>query len=202
MFSRSGNRDFSEALSVIDSCITVEMNSIMVRAVTDDEIKSAAFQLGSIKSPGQDGYPGIFFQHYWSVVGNGVCKAVKRFFSSGFLLKELNQTDIVLIPKMQFPESLAQFRPISLCNFSLKVITEDMANRLKGILQKVITPNQSAFVPGRLIQDNVLVAHEAFHYPKMRKKGVDGYIALKLDFQKAHDRVEWDFLEGKIQKNL
>ncbi|KAF7132078.1 hypothetical protein RHSIM_Rhsim09G0067200 [Rhododendron simsii] len=72
----------------------------------------------------------------------------------------------VLIPKVLAPESLAQFQPISLCNFNLKVITKVMANRLKGLLNGFVSVNQSAFVPGRMIQDCVIVAHEAFHFLK------------------------------------
>lgn len=200
LFSRSRNRDFSEVLNFVDQCISNEMNASLTRVVSDEEIKIATFQLGSLKSPGPDGYPGFFFQKYWAEVGVDLCKAVRRFFATGFLLKELNQTDIVLIPKVPFPESLSQFRPISLCNFVLKVITKVMANRLKGILQSVVSPNQSAFVPGRLIQDNVFVAHEAFHFMKLKKKGAEGFMALKLDFNKAYDRVGWDFVEALLLK--
>ncbi|XP_058180015.1 uncharacterized protein LOC131298548 [Rhododendron vialii] len=164
LFSHSGQRDFSEALSVVNSCITEDMNARLIKEVTEEEIKLAAFQLGSLKAPGPDGYLGFFFQYYWSTVGEGLCKAVQRFFTSGYILKELNQTNIVLIPK------------------------------------KIISPNQSAFVPGRLIQDNVLVAHEAFHFLKLKKKGGDGYMGLKLDFNKAYDRVEWDFIEDLLKK--
>lgn len=75
-----------------------------------------------------------------------------------------------------------------------------MANRLKGILREVVSPNQSAFVPVRLIQDNVFVAHEAFHFLKMKKKGNNGFLALKSDFNKAYDRIEWDFVEPLLLK--
>lgn len=109
-------------------------------------------------------------------------------------------TNIVLIPKVKFPESLGQYRLSSLCNFSVKVITKVLANRLKSILQEVISLNQSAFVPGRLIQGNILVAHEAFHALKLKKKGLDGFMALKLDFNKAYDRVEWDFVDALMGK--
>lgn len=200
LFDHSGIREFSDVLSVVERCITDEMNCALVREVSVEEIKHAAFELGSLKALGPDGYSGFFFQTFWEKVGESVCKAVKRFFSNGFMLKELNNTNIVLIPKVMFPESLGQFRPISLCNFSLKVISKVMANRLKNILIKVITPNQSAFVPGRMIQDNVIVAHEAFHFLKMKKKGQDGFMVVKLDFNKAYDRVEWDFVEALLVK--
>ncbi|KAF7146373.1 hypothetical protein RHSIM_Rhsim04G0047200 [Rhododendron simsii] len=200
LFECSGPRDFSEVLANVKCCISEDMNAKLIEQVSVEEIKKAAFQLGSLKAPGPNGYPGFFFQRYWDKVGEEVCKAVQRFFSNGYMLKELNRTNIVLIPKVTFPESLGQYRPISLCNFSAKVITKVMANRLKSHLQKVVSPNQSAFVPGRLIQDNVLVAHEALHYLKLKRKGLDGFMALKLDFNKAYDRVEWDFLKALLEK--
>lgn len=75
-----------------------------------------------------------------------------------------------------------------------------MANRLKKILNPVISVNQSAFVPGRMIQDSIIVAHEAFHFLSKKKSGRDGFMAIKLDFSKAYDRVEWDFLEALLLK--
>lgn len=122
------------------------------------------------------------------------------FFSNGHLFKELNQTNIVLISKVPHPEKLSQFRPISLSNFSLKIITKILANRLEPILKTVISPQQSAFVPGRLIQDNILVSHEAFHHLKLKKQGGLYEMAIKLDFNKAYDRVQWDFLQAILLK--
>lgn len=199
LYEHSGPRDFSNILSVVDNVISEGMNLSLIRDVSKDEIKRAAFELGSLKSPGPDGYPGFFFQSFWDKVGNEVCGAVKRFFSNGFFLRKLNNTNITLIPKVFCPKALGQFRPISLCNFAMKVITKVMANRLKSILQEIISPNHSAFFLGHLIQDNIIVAHEVFHFLKM-KKGTGGFMALKLDFNKAYDGVEWDFVEALMNK--
>lgn len=133
-------------------------------------------------------------------MGLDVSKAVKSFFSDGPLLKDFNSTNLVLIPKVKFPESLSQLRPISLCKFCLKIITKVLANRLKRILKSIISPNQSAFVPGRMIQDSILVAHEAFHFLNRKKQGKESFMAVKLDFNKAYDMVEWDFLEAVMKK--
>lgn len=133
-------------------------------------------------------------------MGEHVCKAVRSFFLGGYLLKELNRTNLVLIPKVANLVKLSQFRSISLCNFSLKIITKILANRLKKILKSLISPHQYAFVPERLIQDNIMVAHKAFHYLKLKKKGSVGQMAVKIDFNKAYDRVEWDFLREVLRK--
>ncbi len=95
---------------------------------------------------------------------------------------------------------MADYRPISLCNVVYKLVAKTLANRLKKILPLIISENQSAFIPGRLIVDNVLVAYEALHHMKNWRGGKEGLLALKLDISKAYDRVEWIFLEHIMRK--
>jgi hypothetical protein len=106
---------------------------------------------------------------------------------------------VVLIPKVNNPEKITQYRPISLCNGVYKVISNMLANRLKIILPDIIGENQSALVPGRLITDNIMLAYECVHSIK-KKRGKQGPCAVKLDIHKAYDRVEWCFLEKMMLK--
>jgi len=111
----------------------------------------------------------------------------------GKLLKEVNHTLITLIPKVPNPETTAHYRPISLCNVLYKILAKILVNRMRPILQRIIHPTQSVFIPHRTIHDNILIAHEIMTKFK-HFKGKKGYVALKLDMEKAYDRIEWDFL--------
>ncbi|KAM6550661.1 hypothetical protein CsatB_000469 [Cannabis sativa] len=123
---------------------------------------------------------------------------VRSFFASGSFPPSLNETNIVLIPKKKNAEIMNDIRPISLCNVLYKIISKVLANRLKLVLPDVISETQSAFLPGRLISDNIMVSFEIMHYLKRKRLGKDGYMALKLDMSKAYDRVEWPFIESVL----
>nr|GEV71134.1 hypothetical protein [Tanacetum cinerariifolium] len=135
----------------------------MVREVTSKEIRDAIFAMGDNKAPGPDGYSALFFKESWNIIASDVTKAVKEFFTNGFLLKELNHTIIALIPKVNTPMSINDYRPISCCNVLLKCISSIIANRMKDCLQKLVCLNQYAFVSGRRISDNILLIQELMH---------------------------------------
>ena len=150
----------------------------------------AVKQIGGLKAPGPDGLTAGFFHDHWSSIGQEVCSIVSNFFTTGKLENEVNSTYIALIQKIANPLKVSDFRPISLCNVFYKIISKTLANRLKCILPDIISANQSAFIPGCLISDNVLVAYETLHTMHSRMWGKKGYMALKLDMSKAYDRVE------------
>lgn len=200
LFATECVEDDLDILSCVDHVVTEDINTALLQEISSQEIKDAAMQMGSLKAPGPDGYHGIFYQQYWDIIHREVQGIVKDFFAESCNPTTLNSTNIVLIPKVPNPESVTQYRPISLCNYSYKIISKVMANRLKQFIPEIISPAQNAFVPNRQIQDNILLAHEAFHLLKLRKSTKLYKLGMKLDMNKAYDRVEWNFLEAMMRK--
>ena len=142
----------------------------------------------------------LFFQKLWGITVGEIFRSVKEFFSADILDARLNQTNICLIPKTDRPCEMTEFRPISLCNVSYKIISKIMSKRLKFFLPTLISETQSAFVAKRLITDNILVAQEVFHALRTNPSCKAKFVAIKTDMSKAYDRVEWSFLEALMCK--
>lgn len=195
--SHAGSSDF---LNHIPASITSLQNSMLTRSISQEEAKSALFSMHPDKSPGPDGLNPGFYQAYWDVVGSDIVTMCNQFLQSGQLQPGLNETNLVLIPKVAKPQNMGDLRPIALCNVMYKILTKILANRLKSVLGGIILENQSAFIPGRSITDNVIVAFETQHFIKRKRQGKDGWVAVKADMSKAYDRVEWDFLRGIMIK--
>ena len=146
-----------------------------------------------LKAPSSDGMPPLFFQYFWSTCGEVVTSTVLDFLNHGMSPPNFNDTHIVLIPKIKEPKHVFDYRPISLCNVAYKIASKAIANRLKKFLPSIISDTQSAFVHGRFITDNVLVAFETMHHISRKKRDKLGEITIKLDMSKAYDRVECFF---------
>lgn len=167
------------------------------RDVNDEEIREAVFSMGALKAPGLDGLHPIFYQANWEIVGPSVCRLVREAFSNPEKIQEVNDTAIVLIPKVDAPTSMSQFRPISLYNVVYKVVTKVLASRLKWFMPQLVAPNQCSFIPGHHSFDNIVVAQEIFHTMRKRK-GKKGMVAVKIDLEKAYDRLSWEFLKETL----
>lgn len=116
----------------------------------------------------------------------------------GAVPHETNRTFIYLIPKVSSPEELTQLRPISLCNVLVKVISKVLANHLQSVLPRLVSGFQSSFVSGRLTTDNITTAQEIIHTLRKRKSR-KVWMIVKLDLEKAYDRVSWDFLRKVLR---
>ena len=111
-----------------------------------------------------------------------------------------NETHVRLIPKTRGAKTVADYRPIALCSTHYKIIAKVLTSRLQPVLQAIISKNQSAFVMGRTISDNVLITHEVLHYLQTSRASVQSSMAVKTDRSKAYDRIEWNFLERVLEK--
>lgn len=145
----------------------------------------------SNKSPGPDGFPCEFFKTTWPIIASDFTTAVQSVFKLGFLPKGINSTILALVPKKTDAQEMKDFRPIACCNVLYKVVSKILANRLKIILPKVIVENQFAFVKGRLMMENVLLASELVK--DYHKDTTSPRCAMKIDISKAFDSVQWSF---------
>ncbi|XP_074290178.1 uncharacterized protein LOC141616912 [Silene latifolia] len=161
---------------------------------TASDVKKAFFDMKPNKSPGPDGFPPRFYQLFWHTVNVDITSTVLGFLNNGHLPPAWNNTHIVLIPKVVNPESISQFRLISLCNVIYRAASKCIALRLRKVTNNIIDQNQNAFLPGRLISDTGFLGHEIISYINQRRSGTRCFGAIKLDMNKAFDRVSWPFL--------
>nr|XP_027083663.1 uncharacterized protein LOC113705962 [Coffea arabica] len=170
----------SDLLQHIPAILTDEENDLLEQFPSEVEIRNAVFTMDGESAPGPDGYT--------------VCS----FFCGAELPRAITATSIALIPKVGHPQDFSQFRPISLCNFINKLISRILADRLARVLPRIISPQQSGFVRGRLISDNFLLAQELISNIGRTSRNAD--VALKLDMSKAYDRVSWIFLTTVLRR--
>ncbi|GJY42406.1 hypothetical protein Tco_0429676 [Tanacetum coccineum] len=166
-----GNKGATSVLNSNDlfrNQIPNEVAEHMIREVSDREIKDAIFSIGDDKSPGPDNYYVAFFKEAWDIIAHDVTNPMK----------------------------INDYRPISCCNVLFKCITKIISNRMKDCLTGLVSLNQSAFIPGRRISDNILLTQELMHNYHLDRG--PARCAFNVDIQKAYDTVDWDFLKDVL----
>ena len=162
-----------------------------------EEVYLAISELNGDKAPGPDGFPIAFWQFCWEFVKDEIIGFFKDFYERGKFVRSLNSTFLVLVPKKGRTDDLRDYRPISLVGGLYKILAKVLANRLKKVVSKVVSPTQNAFVEGRQILDAALIANEAIY---SLLKGNEAGMLCKLDLEKAYDHINWDFLLTVMQK--
>ena len=133
------------------------------------------------------------------MVGDSVCQFISSIFLNPREIRRINQIFISLIPKVDHLEFVTQFRPISLCNVMYKLVTKTVANKLKRIMPILVAPTQCGFIKGRTSSNNIIIAQEVIH--KMHHlRGNKGFMAIKIDLEKAYDKLDWNFVNQTLQE--
>ncbi|KAH1075320.1 hypothetical protein J1N35_027648 [Gossypium stocksii] len=184
--------------SIAFSCLNDEDFNFLNRLVLDEKIKGVLFYMAPLKALGSDSFHTLFYQSQWDHVGTSVYVWIKEVFNGKNIDSDLNNSLIVLIPKTYNLVEFSQFQPISLCSVLYKLVLKIIANRFRVIFLRLLAPEQVRFVVGRSITDNIIIAQEVIHSMKGMHKNRK-WIAIKIDQEKAFDRVRWDFIEASLQ---
>nr|XP_009761621.1 PREDICTED: uncharacterized protein LOC104213776 [Nicotiana sylvestris] len=187
-----------DIINCIPRCVTDADNESLTAIPDTKEIRDAVFYMDPDSAVWPDGYNGKFFQSCWDIIKEDITDFVQDVFSGRRLTKFFSHTCLVLIPKVDSPNSFSDLRSISLNNFTANIISKILSKRLNPILGKLISENQSGFVKGRLITENILIAQEIDQ--GVNKKNRGGNAIIKLDMAKAYDRISWTFLIAVMRK--
>nr|XP_016490429.1 PREDICTED: uncharacterized protein LOC107810195 [Nicotiana tabacum] len=194
--SQSGYLSTVEEIWNID--VQGEDNRYMYELPDEEEIRNTVFSMDPNSVARPNGFNGHFYQATWNIIKKEVCQFVQAYFFGTSLTKYFTHTNLVLIPKVSSLSTLDQLRPISLCNVSNKIISKLLSTRLSQLLPKLISDNQTGFVKGRLITENILLAQEIVH--DIGKNNQGGNIVIKLDMSKAYGKLSWSFLTTVLRK--
>jgi hypothetical protein len=172
-------------------------NEELEKPFSELEIKDSAFSMEKNTAPGPDHIPVEFYQHCWDIIKGDLVDLFEDFHNSKLDIGRFNYGIITLLPKVKEANNIKQYRPICLLNVVYKIFTKTLMLRLDKIMGKIINRSQSGFLKDRNIMDGILALHEILHDTKIRKR--DGLI-LKLDFEKAYDKLNWDFLQDCLRQ--
>ncbi|XP_049405051.1 uncharacterized protein LOC125868449 [Solanum stenotomum] len=167
--------------------VNQEQNNNLTAMPTIEELKEIVFSMNPNSAAGLDVMNGYFFQKCWQIIKNDVFGVIQVFFCGEIIPKYFSHSCIVLLPKVSNPTKITKFRPISLSNFTSKIISKLVSSRLGPIQHELVSLNQYGFVKGRSISENFMLAQEIIH--QIWKPNIGSNVVIKLDMAKAYDRV-------------
>lgn len=174
-----------------------EEKKSLVKNISKQEIKLALESMADDKAPGPDGLNARSYKFLWPFLAPKLEEFISSFHKYAQIPAGLNSSFVVLIPKIPNPIMVKDFRPISLINTSIKILTKILANRLADRMGLLISDMQTGFMKGRQAAEGILVVKEIVHsLQKGKKKGM----VIKLDFEKAFDTIKWEFLFSVLER--
>eukprot|EP00253_Pinus_taeda_P031182 PITA_31182 len=176
----------------IPKLVSKEDNFNLYRPITDEEVNEVLKDMQNGKAPSPDGFNVDFFKACWNIVKQDIVQVVEESKLNKTILKVLNTSFISLIPKQAMAQTPDKFRPIALCNVVYKIISKVVANRLKPLLPVLVLGEQSVYVEGRKILDNIIQAQEVVHSLTNKKQAS---MIMQLDISKAYDKVNWSYIK-------
>uniref|UniRef100_M1E013 RNA-directed DNA polymerase (Reverse transcriptase); Ribonuclease H n=1 Tax=Solanum tuberosum TaxID=4113 RepID=M1E013_SOLTU len=190
----TGDRKFinEEALECITRMVNQDQNDSLTTMPTLTELKDVVFSLNPNSAADLDGMNGYFFQKWWPIIKHDLLGVTQAFFCGQMIPKYFSHSCIVLLPMVSNPNKLTEFRPISLSNFTSKIISKLVSSRLGPMLPNLVSLNQSGFFKGRSIAENIMLAQEIIH--QIKKPNIGSNVIIKLHMAKAYDRVFWSYI--------
>ncbi|CAK8576836.1 unnamed protein product [Lathyrus sativus] len=179
------------------ACLDVEDKFLLEADFSPTDVRKAVFNYDGNKCPDVDGFNFKFIKSCWDTVGQDLSNCILDFFKTGVLPKMFASSFISLVPKIFNPQQFEDFRPITLVSYITKVISKMLACILSKVIHKLISPSQTAFIPGRQIYDGILLANEITDYAKRFNKEL---LFFKADFAKSYDCVDWSYLDEMLVK--
>ena len=201
LFSKSANTSDLELANLLENSTypklsTVESDRLECELLLP-EISKALQNMKNGKTPGIDGFPVEFFKVFWNKLKDFVLRAYNWSYKMGNMTITLRQCVISCIPKGNKSRTLLKnWRPISLLSVVYKILSSTIANRIKTVLDSLVSKTQTGFVAGRFIGENTRLIYDILHYTE--KESIPGLLML-IDFEKAFDSVSWDFLYGTLK---
>eukprot|EP00253_Pinus_taeda_P017747 PITA_17747 len=183
--------DILWGIEIFPTMFNDKSNDSIYQPITEEELHGILKAFNKDKCPGPDGWTIEFFLCFFDILKQDLMHMIEESRTTGRIHPHTSSTYIALIPKKRDADTFLDFRPISLCNISFKIISKIIAERIKGILVIHLSKDQHAFLKGRNILDAVASTQECIY--SIFTKNIDGAI-LKIDLQKAYDCIDWGFI--------
>ncbi|XP_026378164.1 uncharacterized protein LOC113272560 [Papaver somniferum] len=181
-----------ELLEVIPKVINKDDERMLNVLPEEEDIKKIIFEMDPESAPGPDGFSCIFYRSCWDIIKQDLVAVIQFCWRRKFIPKGMNSSFLFLLPKTQVAKTVNQFIPIGLSTVIFKIFTKIITSRMSELMKKLISPKQVAYVKGRIIHEQILLASELVNEMKFKRRG--GNVSIKLDISQAYDTVSWEFL--------